>query len=466
MFASLRSRLWLSYAIVILGALLLAVTFMVVYLLRSPIAYRSAFQLLESARDGVLAHQSDILRAEGSSLERLLIRMDDEFGARLVLVGKMRQVLADSRQGMSPIIQPLRRLQTLIPTIILRDEMGKSWLYLYEVLPDGRILLFLTPRSPLPLFNLLKNELLRPFLYAGLFSLVLSLFVAYGLARWIGNPLQKLVLATRRMPDTKTLGVRGPQEVQELTQAFNEMSSRLKVSQKAQRDFVANVSHELKTPITAIQGFAQAIQDGTARTNEDKRQAAAIIESEAGRMHQLVLDLLDLARMDSGMLVMRYSRIDMLSLLRDIIDKFYPQAQQKGVALDLESKSLPELKADRDRLYQVFSNLFDNAIKYTSKGGSVSVKTSCDASFIRIIVEDTGAGISLEDQPFIFDRFYRADPSRAGGKGQGAGLGLSIAREIVQAHGGKISVQSILGKGSTFSVTLPLVPMNSMQADV
>ncbi|MGE5777223.1 MAG: sensor histidine kinase, partial [Chloroflexota bacterium] len=250
---------------------------------------------------------------------------------------------------------------------------------------------------------------------------------------------------------------RGPHEVQDLTRAFNSMVARVQRTQKSQRDFVANVSHELKTPLTSVQGFAQAILDDTANTPEARKQAAQIIYGEAGRMHRMALDLLDLARLEAGTADLKMSAVDMGVLLRGIVEKFAPQAAQAGVNLQLNiPESPPALIGDGDRLAQVFTNLVDNALKFTPAGGQITLSAANAGAEMETSVTDTGKGIPPEALPHLFDRFYQVDRSRAGGEKHGAGLGLAIVQEILQAHGGRIIVRSEVGRGTTFVIRLPL----------
>jgi two-component system sensor histidine kinase ResE len=179
----------------------------------------------------------------------------------------------------------------------------------------------------------------------------------------------------------------------------------------------------------------------------------------------LVLDLLDLARLDSGTLDLRRAPVDLPGLLRSIAGKFSPQAQRAGVSISIECPALPTITGDSDRLDQVFTNLVDNALKHTPAGGNINlwarvVGTSAGIgknTEIQVDVADTGDGIAPEALPHIFERFYQADPSRPGGEKHGTGLGLAIVNEIVGAHGGKMSVHSTLHAGSTFTVSLPLI---------
>jgi two-component system sensor histidine kinase ResE len=172
----------------------------------------------------------------------------------------------------------------------------------------------------------------------------------------------------------------------------------------------------------------------------------------------MVLDLLDLAKLDAGTADITMSPVNMSALLNAIREKFTPQSQKAGVEIKVEvAANLPTLTADGDRLAQVFTNLVDNALKFTPSGGSISLRASVGNGEMQISVSDTGAGIPAEALAHIFDRFYQADPSRRGGAKHGAGLGLAIAHEVMQAHGGKINVRSKLGEGTSFDVFLPLM---------
>jgi len=312
------------------------------------------------------------------------------------------------------------------------------------------------------------GDLLGQLLLAGLAAFVLSILLAYLIARSIAKPLRRITLATERIAKgdyDQQLNITSPDEVRRLATSFNVMAQEVKTSRQAQRDFVANVSHELRTPLTSIQGFSQAILDGTARDGEAQRHAAQIINDEAERMARLVNDLLDLAKLDAGQIVMAQERVDMGQLLRGCVEKLSPQARQGGVELKLDLGALPPLFGDNDRLAQVFTNLVDNALKHTSQGGRVTVtakevqgpparKGEKAIPRIEVSVADTGSGIPPEDLSRIFERFYQVDKSRHR-KDRGAGLGLAIAKEIVQAHGGQIKAESVMGVGTKFTVTLP-----------
>jgi signal transduction histidine kinase len=248
----------------------------------------------------------------------------------------------------------------------------------------------------------------------------------------------------------------GPAEVQTLATAFNEMVGRVQTTSQAQRDFVANVSHDLRTPLTSIQGFAQAIVDGTAGDAPSQRHAAQVIYDESDRLRRLVESLLDLARLDAGQMVFSMGIVDLTAILRGVMERLSLKANEKGIRFEDRLVETPALLGDGDRLAQVFTNLLDNAIQHSPSGGVVTVRGKVEPGWALVDVEDTGTGIPPDELSRIFERFYRLDKARPGGEGRGLGLGLAISREIVQAHGGTLTAQSMVGRGSCFAVRLPL----------
>jgi signal transduction histidine kinase len=458
MFSSLRARLWLSYALMIVTALSIVAFVLFIYLLRNPFLYRQTLVRLRAIEIVVSARQEE---QSGQLLLSTLDKAARTFNVRLVQFSQDGQVLADTRAGDAPEL-PLPKRNLFSPAIpIARDGNGQRWLYTLHQLPDTTWLMVAVPRPRLSVLNIFTDELLPLFLRGGVLALLLSLLVAFLFARWLANPLQQVIAAARAQPsDTiRTVEVRGPQEVQELTRAFNSMLTRLHSSQKSQREFVANVSHELKTPLTSIQGFAQAIVDDTAHTPDARRQAAEIIYDEAGRMHRMVLALLDLARLEAGTADLNMAPLDVAGLLKSIAEKFIPQASKEGISIIIDqAPDLPPIIGDGDRLAQVFTNLVDNALKFSPHAGTVALRAWPGKGEICLSVSDQGSGISSEDLPHIFERFFQADRSRQGGCKHGTGLGLAIVQEIVLAHGGRISVRSQPGQGTTFIVQLPLAP--------
>jgi two-component system OmpR family sensor kinase len=465
MTTSIRTRLWWSHVLVIASALAVVAALLFIYIIQNPSTYRIASARLTAIASLLRKNENTILSLTPAQLQAQVENVDNNYDVRVIIFNNRRQIIADSRQAEGDrISMPL--LPRLRLSSVLRDQNNNPWLYILQHIGNSRWLMVAIPRPSVPLLTILGDQLMLPILGSAGVALLISLFVAYWLSRWIGNPLQRVIAASRNIPseNTAAIALHGPREVQELAQAFNEMKDRVLATQKSQRDLVANVSHELKTPLTSIQGFSQAILDETANDPSSRQQAARIIYDEAGRMNRMVMELLDLARLDAGTFELHYAEIDMAALLKNIVDQLAPQAQSGGLKIHMETAPLPPIMGDGDRLAQVFTNLIDNAIKNTPAGGQLSLRASKIDSELQIEVMDTGNGIPPEALPHIFDRFYQADASRPGGKKHGAGLGLAIAREIVEAHGGKIGVRSkerpgLDGDGvygSTFTVTLPL----------
>lgn len=404
-------------------------------------------------------------------------RADSTLNARILIINAQGQVLADSRAAASKVEPALpppgSNRARLLP--VFRDSNGKVWLYVERPLTTGDYLVVAAPRPQIRILEILRNEFGPPIFQAAGIALLLALILAIWVARWVAAPLHRManaadsVAASASTADFHPIPLEGPREVQTLGRAFNEMVERVQSSQKSQRDFVANVSHELKTPLTSIQGFSQAILDGTADSPEAIRQAAQVIFSESARMHRLVLGLLDLARFDAGLATLEMAPLDLADLLRGLGQKFAPLARGAGVDLQIDVDNMSTIMADSDRLSQVFSNLIDNAIKHTPAGGTIQLHAHNTAQHLQVSVADTGPGIPEDDLARIFERFYQTDKSRRGGSSRGAGLGLAIAKEIVLAHGGEISAHNQNesnsgGQGSVFVVKLPLAYGESLKS--
>jgi len=297
-------------------------------------------------------------------------------------------------------------------------------------------------------------SLARPFLLTGLIAFAVSIVVAFLLARSFYRPVQRITQAAERIAQgqyDQEVPLAGPKEMQTLAIRFNEMAGKVKQSQQQLRHFVADISHQLKSPLTSIQGFAQALLDGTAEDSETRLKAAQIIEDESRRMRRQVDELLELSRMQSGQVEMSHELVDLKELLIQCQEIFILRAEDKKINLKTEIEPLMPAIGDIDHLEQVFGNLLDNAFKNCPAGGEVAIiGRNSGADFVSITVADSGPGIPPEQLPYVFERFYQA-----GGLRTGVGLGLAIAREIVFAHGGDIEVGSNPGEKTKFTVTLP-----------
>ncbi len=232
--------------------------------------------------------------------------------------------------------------------------------------------------------------------------------------------------------------------------------TELRRLERVRQDFVANVSHELRTPISSIKGYAETLLEGALKDKVNAREFVDIIYQDANRLAALINDLLDLSKIESGKLKMSFTVLDPGVLIKKGLTVIENQAKAKSITLKTDIPlDLPEIQADETRFSQVMINLLDNAIKYSSEGAQVIISAKVADSYLQIDISDTGMGISEDDLPRIFERFYRVDKARSRELG-GTGLGLSIVKHIVSAHGGQVWVKSELGRGSTFSFTIPL----------
>lgn len=220
------------------------------------------------------------------------------------------------------------------------------------------------------------------------------------------------------------------------------------------KDFVANVSHELRTPLASIKGYSETLLDGGIDEKETQKEFLRVIDRHATRMARLIDDLLTLSRLESHQMTIVSAPVDIKELILATTDGFRMQAMDKGLKISADiPDGLPKVSGDKDRIEQVVVNLLDNAIKYTPTGGRVRVAACAKNKAVQVDITDTGIGIPAEDMPRIFERFYRVDKARSRELG-GTGLGLAIVKHIINAHNGKLNVESKPGKGSTFSFSL------------
>lgn len=288
-------------------------------------------------------------------------------------------------------------------------------------------------------------------------GLVVAAVGGWFIAGNILDPIDRVTVAAQKIARARDLGrrIQVPEtmdEVGRLAMTFNEMLARIEDLFRAQQRFVADVSHELRSPLTAVRGNLDLMKRGAA---EDPMERVAMIDamdSETARMSRMVSDLLLLARQDSGAPIARQP-VELDTLLLEVYRQAHVTARGVNLVLGAEDQAI--IVGDRDRLKQVLLNLVDNAIKYTPQGGKVTLSLAKDEAWVKIAVQDTGIGIASENIPNLFDRFYRVDKARSRDAG-GTGLGLAIAKSVVEAHNGKITVDSQMGKGSTFTVWLPL----------
>ena len=300
------------------------------------------------------------------------------------------------------------------------------------------------------------NSVNRALLQAALIATTLGILLGLLLARGVAAPLDRLAVAARALSAGKfdqRVPEGGAAEVAAVGRAFNEMAAELEQAETLRRNMVADVAHELRTPLSVIQGNLRAILDDVYPL--DKAEISTVYD-ETLILNRLIADLRELAQAEAGQLSLRLDRVELAPLIQDEVNRFVEQARARHIQLAVDNSSpLAPVRADADRVRQALHNLLANALRYTPDGGTITVVAQPDgAGAGRVIVADTGEGIPADDLPHVFDRFWRGERSRSRDHG-GSGLGLAIARQLVEAQGGRIGVESEVGRGSRFWFTLP-----------
>jgi signal transduction histidine kinase len=311
-----------------------------------------------------------------------------------------------------------------------------------------------SPEFPSPM-NLLQ-AVSRFLLWGALIAIAIAFLATFFLSHRILAPVKALTTAARQLGQgdlSQRVQLKDKGEIGELAQAFNSMASGLERVEQLRRNMVADAAHELRTPLTNIRGYLEAIRDGVKTPDTD---TISLLSEEASLLSRLVNDLQELSLAEAGELRLVKEPGNIATLIKQSVAARQAKAEARKLSVSTElPDELPEVSIDSQRIGQVLNNLLDNAMAHTPAGGSVKVTAEERDDFLEVSIADTGEGIPEKDLPNIFERFYRTDRSRARSTG-GSGLGLTIARRLVEAHGGKIEVRSRVGEGSVFTFTLPL----------
>ncbi len=463
---SLRGRLILSYALVIVVCLgIVAVVFTVI--LRS-YSDRVTTDRLQDMSVPIYV-QARSLASGRATLREVWTNLEDQAEESNVAI-----LMLDGGGGVIKAASPWRALGIEgleVPPEVLsatgtvtgtwRAPGGQSFVYVSYSLASlsltaeaemrpATLVLAVPRRGLLATWGLI----LRPMLWAGLVALVFSIAVAALVARSLYRPVQRMTFAVAALADgnyDQNVPVSGPAELRRLAATFNDMAVRVKLSQQRLRDFVADVSHELKSPLTSIGGFAQALLDGTAEDESTRRRAAQIIADESRRVAAQVDELLEFSRIQSGQIAMSCDDLQVSGLVGLCSELLSTRVSGREVTLETDVPGDLCVIGDSDRLEQVIGNLLDNALKHSPPGGTIRVTArAASMDWIELSVVDEGPGIPPDNLDHVFDRFYQGAGVRTG-----AGLGLAIAREIVHAHGGSIRAVNGPVRGAVFTVRLP-----------
>ena len=472
MLGSLRARLIVSFALVVALAVFLAGAG-ALFLLRD--------KQQETAREryGRLAEPLNDRLARFESTGRtlpdvrdFLAQRADETGIRILLLDQDQAITYDSEaNGLAG--QYVLLFETNRVGHAQSQGIGYSWVNYSAKGQD--LTLFAAPvRTADPSFAVPQYEaliaipqgelgaawldLVPRLAVAGMIALSASFLVSYFISRSISGPLGRITQASKQM----ALGnydvhipISGEDEVGRLSEAFNHMAREVSASQRTMKDLLANVSHELKTPLTSIQGYSQAILDGLVTSEADLRDSSRTIHEEANRMRELVDDLLLLSQIESGQVSMEHTHVDLRDLLEQTLERLQWSIRDADLDARIRIERIPEVHGDGRRLEQVFSNLLQNAVRHTPRGGMITVHgATLPGGHVRIGIHNTGSVIPADDLPRVFERFFQVDRARTR-KGGSSGLGLSIVREIVEAHGGTVRAVSSEAGGTEFIVILP-----------
>lgn len=369
-------------------------------------------------------------------------------GQRVILADGQGRVVADSLDQLVGRSLGADDLARGVPLSVSGHRVG-TLLVAAPILSEGPEAEFLA-------------EIRRGILMGGIAAGVIALLLGSLLAFQVTSPLRALTRAARRVAGgdlAQRIPVRSRDEVGELTQAFNEMAAALDRNEQARRNMIADIAHELRTPLAAIRGNLEGILDGVFPASGE---SVAPVYEQTLLLSRLVDDLRDLALADAGQLRLERRPLDVAELLRGVAAAIQPQAAAQDIRVEVHADdALPPAYADPMRIRQVLLNLVGNALRHTPAGGAITLTALAVEGAIRVSVRDTGPGISPEDLPRIFDRFYRGDSSRARDSG-GHGLGLAIVKRWVELHGGRVWAENHPDGGARFSFTLPMATGGSL----
>lgn len=497
---SLAVKMWGSYLAVLL-VVLLGISVGSSLLIRSYVIDSKEQELV---RKGVeMTRMLQEYREQEWTEQQFLASIDriDRFlDARILILDQNRQVIAISVPQAPPPpqhhhgMQGPRRMQPPAGTAGGGGPRSKEWQRQLDEVFAGRVArqtfyhplyeeTMLTIGVPLIIDNTVQgavilnapvqhiNELMQTIYYylaaAGLAGFALMALVLRPLVGGIVRPLKEMQAIAQAMAAgqyEQRVAVRQPDEIGQLGESLNSLAQdlgdfvrQMERLEGIRRDFIANVSHEMRTPLTIIRGYNQALADGTVSDPQQVRQYYQLIDEEVLRLQRLIKDVLDLSRLQAGRVEVALEPLPLPALVASVGEMLARKAADKQIRLNVPPSdlALPEIMGHGDRLVQLILILLDNAIQYTPAGGQVEVCLAADATAVKMSVSDTGIGIAAEDLPFVWERFFKADKAHTRQQ-TGTGLGLAIAREIIEMHGATVELQSEIGRGTTFYLRFPL----------
>jgi len=394
---------------------------------------------VEAELSAYYLHQRD-----WEGIQPLIVQWGNIYGRRIILTDTNDTVVADSQEELVG-----RSYSADIPGL----PMSPPW----ETRTIGTLHIDPIESSEINRASLqiAYNTTGRFFIWGGLLAVAIALLLTFILSRRILAPVKALTHASRQLGKgdfSQRVNFKDKGELGELAQSFNSMADDLEHTEQLRRNMVADVAHELRTPLSNLSGYLEAIRDGVIKPDTDTIRS---LNEEASTLARLVDDLQELSLADAGELKLVHQKEDLSNLIREAVAAVQTKAATKSLMISADLPAwLPPVSIDSHRIKQVLNNLLENAVAHTGPEGTITVAAWQQDNEINISVADTGEGIQAEDLPNIFERFYRVDKSRTRATG-GSGLGLTIAKRLVEAHGGRIDVENQPGQGTRFTFTLP-----------
>lgn len=482
---SLRVKLVLSYLVVALGAILLLVV--VVSLAVQNYFYKAQQDQLQANAELTAQSIGQLYHNEGKSWDNMGPIPSPRFAAVVDQFLQPRSAPPPAFD-ISAFTQPLRQAvqgqEVQGPVQISLNDGNRTLPGFYICVPlhdggqpNGSVIGALLevgfvqyPAGFTP--NQFLANVDQAILIAGIAIAIIVIIFSLLLVRSLTRPLTSLTLAAEQVKGgnyaQRVAEPKSQDELGRLASTFNAMADKiesdvneLRHQDQVRRELIANIAHDLVTPLTAIQGFSEALADDVISEPKERQETAQLIGREVQRLRRLVSDMQHMSSLESGWVQLDLAPLDLHALADEVLEVIGPECEQAGITLhNAIAPGAPLVLADSDRVTQVLLNLLDNARRYTPPGGSITIgaraNSGAGAKWLDVWVSDTGIGINAGDLPYIFDRFFRSDRSRTGASG-GSGLGLAIVKAIVTAHGGTIHAESAPGEGTRITFTLPLV---------
>ena len=460
MIHSLRFRLMAAFILVIVVAIGMTSVFVARSTWDQMRTYEAFIDQVRTSR--IINNLSGFYSRYGSwdGIQPLVEQLGSMEEKRIVLTDDSNMVIADSSNeitGQSYNLTDLKSTALYVPRISV--DPFRNMMPIQQVLLGN---LYISQQGPPSVITAYMASTLNRFLlWGGLAAIAIAIIFTFVLSGYILSPIRALTSTARKLGKgdfSQRVAIKTRGEVGELATTFNAMATNLERTEKLRRNMVADVAHELRTPLSNVSGYLEAIRDGVVKPDTGTIDS---LREETALLSRLVNDLQELASSDAGELKLVRQPEDLRQLIDQAVTGIQTRVMEKNIAVSVNLS--PELKLvniDYHRIGEVMRNLLANAVTHTANGGKIEIAASPLGNMVRVSVSDNGEGIPADDLPNMFERFFRVDKARTRTRG-GSGLGLTIARRLVEAHGGVISVESELGKGSCFFFTVPLANVSS-----